>query len=102
MQEPLLQYQVKEGTTEMIVYKCDLCCEIRDCNLKEIDGTEYDICSECWDALMTKLKGKGRPKGRREALIVPPLVTVPEIPSETRQPFPGQPPEIIAGWDRAN
>ncbi len=86
----------------MIVYKCDLCGEIRDCSQKEIDRTEYDICSECWDALMAKLKGKGRAKGRRETLSVPPLVTVPEIPSETKQPFPGQPPEIIAGSDRAN
>ena len=82
----------------MIVYKCDLCGEIRDCGQKEIDRTEYDICSDCWDALMAKLKGKGRPKARRETTFV----TVPEIPSETRQPFPGQPPEIIAGSDRAN
>jgi hypothetical protein len=86
----------------MIVYKCDLCGEVRDCSPKEIERTEYDICSECWDALTTKLKGKGRAKARRESPILPPLVTVPEVPSETGQPFPGQPPEIIAKSDRAN
>jgi len=86
----------------MIVYKCDLCGELRDCSQKEIVRIEYDICSECWDGLTAKLKGKGRVRARRETLIVPPPVTVPEVPSETKPPFPGQPPEIIAGSERAN
>jgi hypothetical protein len=86
----------------MIVYKCDLCGEIRDCSQKEIEGTEYDICPECWEGLTAKLKGKGRAEGRRETALAPPLVTVPEIPREAKQPFPGQPPEIIAESKRAN
>jgi len=28
---------------------CDLCGKARDCLQKEIEGTEYDICSECWN-----------------------------------------------------
>jgi hypothetical protein len=86
----------------MIVYRCDLCGEIRDCSQKEIDRTEYDICSECWSGLTAKLKGKGRSKARRELMMVPPVVTVPEISPKTKEPFPGRPPDIIAGSERAN
>ena len=39
---------------------CDLCGEARDCLQKEIEGKEYDICSECWNPLAQKLSGKGR------------------------------------------
>ncbi len=39
---------------------CDLCGEARDCLQKEIEGKEYDICSECWNPLAQKLRGKGR------------------------------------------
>jgi hypothetical protein len=85
----------------MIVFKCDFCSEVRDCTQKEIDRTEYDVCSECWNTLMAKLKDKGRPKARRDSLIVSPPVTVPDIGREAK-PFPGQPPEIVAGSDRAN
>ena len=28
---------------------CDLCDEAKDCLQKEIEGKEYDICSECWN-----------------------------------------------------
>ena len=27
---------------------CDLCGEAKDFLQKEIEGKEYDICSECW------------------------------------------------------
>jgi hypothetical protein len=77
----------------MIVYKCDLCNEIRDCAQKEIDGREYDICSECWDSLSAKLTGKGRSK-RREFVTVPAQPT-PDSPREPKQPpMPGTPPTI--------
>jgi hypothetical protein len=39
---------------------CDLCGEAKDCLQKEIEGKEYDICSECWNQLAQKIKGKGR------------------------------------------
>ena len=81
----------------MLVYKCDLCGEIRDCNQKEIDGVEFDICSECWKAFMAKLKGKGRSKARREPVIVPRPETIAEPAREAQPPFPGKPPDIIAG-----
>ncbi|MBV9301031.1 MAG: hypothetical protein JOY62_07305 [Acidobacteriaceae bacterium] len=85
----------------MIVHKCDLCGEVRDCSQKEIDRTEYDICAECWNALMAKLKDKGRPKTRRETVIVPPA-TIRDTPPETQPPFPGKPPDIIAGPQQTN
>jgi hypothetical protein len=31
---------------------CDLCGEAKDCLQKEIDGKEYDICSECWNPVL--------------------------------------------------
>ena len=43
---------------------CDLCGKAKECLQKEIDSKEYDICSECWDALAQRLKGKGRVKPR--------------------------------------
>jgi len=39
---------------------CDLCGEARDCLQKEIEGKEYDICSEYWNPLAQSLRGKGR------------------------------------------
>ncbi|PYV37671.1 MAG: hypothetical protein DMG06_27460 [Acidobacteria bacterium] len=42
----------------MIIYKCDLCNQIRECAQKKIDGKYYDICLECWSPLEAKLKGK--------------------------------------------
>jgi hypothetical protein len=39
---------------------CDLCGEVKECLQKEIDGREFDICSECWRPVEEKLRGKGR------------------------------------------
>jgi hypothetical protein len=55
----------------MIVYRCDLCDEVRDCSQREIDHTEYDVCSECWNSLLLKLKGKGRSKRNNEIVALP-------------------------------
>jgi hypothetical protein len=38
---------------------CDLCGEPKDCGRREIEGREYDICSDCWKALAQKL-GPGK------------------------------------------
>jgi ribosome-binding protein aMBF1 (putative translation factor) len=40
---------------------CDLCGEAKNCLQKEIEGKEYDICSECWNPFAQRLKGE-RPK----------------------------------------
>jgi hypothetical protein len=48
---------LSEGTV-MIV--CDLCGEKRECLPRCIEDKEYDVCSECWNALARKLKGKGK------------------------------------------
>lgn len=80
----------------MIVYRCDLCGELRDCSQRDIGAVEYDICAVCWDALMARLKEKGRPKAKRERVTLPPSVLAPETPREVRPPFPGKLPEIIA------
>ena len=50
---------------------CDLCGETKDCSHREIEGKEYDICSECWTPLALKLKGKGRAKNP-ETVFLPP------------------------------
>ncbi len=76
----------------MIVYKCDLCGEIRECVQKEIENREYDICLQCWKALEEKLEGKGRPKTTRETIYLPlqPKQQEPQDP----KPLPGMPPTI--------
>jgi len=86
----------------MIVYQCDLCGEVRDCAPRQVEQMEYDICANCWDALMEQLKGKGRARSGRRHVIEPPALPliVPE-PREPEHPFPGKPPDIIAGI-RAN
>ena len=71
---------------------CDLCGKANDCLQKEIEGKEYDICSECWELLAQKLKGKGRGKPRE-------MVFLPQRPrkeqeEEEPQPLPGGPPVI--------
>ena len=70
---------------------CDLCGEAKDCVPKEIDGKEYDVCGECWQPLAEKLKGKGRRKRKREAVLMPPLTKEPERQEPKR---PAEPPKI--------
>ena len=48
---------------------CDLCGEAKDCLQKEIEGKEYDICSECWNPFAQKLRGKGRVKSRETVFL---------------------------------
>jgi hypothetical protein len=86
----------------MVVYRCDLCNETRDCLQKEIDGREYDICAECWTALESKLKGKGRPKMRRESILLPPPRLPVDKECEQRRPAPGEPPKIWGTGARPN
>ena len=70
---------------------CDLCAKPRNCLQKEIDGREYDICSECWNSLAQKLRGKGRAK-EREIVFLPAPTKEPE--TEDPEPSPGEPPKI--------
>ena len=73
---------------------CDLCGKAKDCLPKEMEGKEYDICSECWEPLAQKLKGKGREKFR-EMVLLPPR-TIKEREEEEFEPhsLPGGPPLI--------
>lgn len=48
---------------------CDLCGEAKDCLQKDIEGEEYDICSECWNPFAQKLRGKGRLKNRETVFL---------------------------------
>ncbi len=70
---------------------CDLCGEAKHCLEKEIEGREYDICAECWNALAQKLQGKGR-KIRETVFLPPPRA--PKEPNEKEPPLPGGPPKI--------
>ncbi len=77
---------------------CDLCGTEKQCSEKEIEGRLYDICSDCWNPLAEKLKGKGREKAKdRKDVFLPPLTTEPEPPPKTT-PHPGKPPKI---WGHA-
>ncbi len=78
---------------------CDLCGEARDCLLKEIDGKEYDICSECWNPFAQKLRGKGRVKNRETVFLPAPRI-VKEREEEEPGPLPGEPPKIWGGGER--
>jgi hypothetical protein len=64
--------------------------EGKDCLQKKIEGKEYDICSECRNALAQKLKGKGRAINP-EIVLLPPPSAVKEQEDEER---PGEPPKI--------
>ena|ERR1700733_10451002 len=88
------RYHAIERRHVMIL--CDLCGQAKlQCQPKEIEGKEYDICSDCWNALAEKLKGKGRVKKEREIVFLPPLTREPE-PKEPK-PSPGEPPKIWGG-----
>src|SRR5260370_15738828 len=45
-----------QGEKSMII--CDLCGDAKDCLQKEIEGKEYDICSEYWNPFTQKLEGE--------------------------------------------
>jgi hypothetical protein len=77
---------------------CDLCDQAKECKQKEIEGKEYDICPECWNALAEKLKGKGRVKKEREMVFLPPVT--PEQKREEPKPAPEGPPKIWGGVSR--
>ena len=71
---------------------CDLCGKEKDCSQKEIDGKEYDLCSECWNSLAQKLEGKGRVKPREMVLL--PQTPLKKRDEEKPEPLPGEPPVI--------
>ncbi len=77
---------------------CDLCGEVKDCLLKEIEGKEYDICAQCWEPLAQNLRGKGRTVNR-EIVLLPPLRAAKEGQDEPAEPLPGEAPKI---WGAAN
>jgi hypothetical protein len=89
------RYHAIEWRQLMIL--CDLCGRAKECQQKEIEGKEYDICSECWNPLAEKLKGKGRAKKEREMVFLPPVT--PEPKREKPKPVPGEPPKIWGGVD---
>jgi len=74
---------------------CDLCGQPKECWQREIEGMEYKMCSDCWNPLAEKLKGKGRTKKERETVFLPPLT--PEPKREDLKPVPGEPPKIWGG-----
>jgi len=74
---------------------CDLCGKPKDCQRREIDGKEYDICFECWEPLAQRLRGKGRKK-RRETVFLPPRAIREREKEEEPKHIPGEPP-IIQG-----
>ena len=77
----------------MIVYRCDLCGEIRDCGQRRIEDTEYDICAECWTGLISRLEGKARKTRVRETVFLPALPGPAEPSPEPEASFPfRQPP----------
>ena len=73
----------------------------RSASKKEIDGKEYDICSQCWSALAEKLSGKGRVNKSREIVLLPPL-RVNEREDYELKPTPGEPPKIWGVAERPN
>ena len=79
---------------------CDLCGEAKDCLQKEIEGREYDICSECWAPFAQRLKGKGRAKNR-ESVFLPPSPFKERVEEEPK-PRPGEPPKILGAAERTH
>jgi hypothetical protein len=43
---------------------CDLCGQAKECSQKAIEGKEYDICFDCWNALAEKTQGEGQGEQR--------------------------------------
>src|SRR5258708_36237004 len=78
---------------------CDLCGETKDCLQKEIEGKEYDICSECWAPLAQRLRGKGRLKNR-EMVLLPPPRTFKEREDDEPEPLPVDPPKSCSAQER--
>jgi hypothetical protein len=74
---------------------CDLCGEPKECSKRQIEEKEYDICSDCWNGLTEKLKGKGAPVKKRDGVLLP-STSSPE-PTEPKRTGPPQgPPKIWA------
>jgi hypothetical protein len=78
---------------------CDLCDKVKVCLRKEIEGKEYDICSECWNPLAQRLRGKGRVKNQVTVFLPPPRAFK-EREDEEPKPLPGDPPKILGAVDR--
>lgn len=76
---------------------CDLCGQSKECEQREIEGREYDICAKCWNLLARKLKGKGRVKQERETVFLPPLLTPAPAKPKEPEPPPAGPPNIWSG-----
>jgi ribosome-binding protein aMBF1 (putative translation factor) len=72
---------------------CDWCGHAKECQQKEIDGREFDICADCWRPIEEKLEGKGRPKRKQEVVFLPPQPAPEREPDEPKTP-PG-PPKIF-------
>jgi len=70
---------------------CDLSGKAKECLQQEIEGKEYDICSDCWNPLAQKLAGKGRAKDR-EIVFLPPSIK--EREHQDPELLPGERPKI--------
>jgi hypothetical protein len=79
-----------------VMVVCDLCGQAKECLAKIIEGKEYDVCSECWNPLAEKLRGKGRVTKDQETVFLPPS-RVKERKDQGPKPLPGEPPKI---WGR--
>ena len=84
----------------MVVYKCDLCGNIRDCVQKLIEQKEYDFCIRCCASLVKKLSGKGRRLGQAGITLVPARLSKHECIEE--EPTPGDSLEIFGGSKKPN
>ena len=67
---------------------CDLCGQAQKCWKRQIEDNEYDICTDCWNVLAEKLKGKGAPVKKRDVILLPSPPT-----GEPADPKPTVPPE---------
>ncbi len=96
MARPVAANALEGRGTRMII--CDLCGKTKSCLQKEIEGMDYDICSECWKPLADKLKGKGRSKNL-ETVFLPPPRPAKDREEEEPKSLPGEPPKI---WGEGN